>query len=87
MNTSLIALIFSILGWIAMIFWNVFKGGTQLGSTKKDFENMRDDLDEVRAGLVVSNRMHDENFKDFYKEFVQLRVKVAGYTHDGNGDN
>jgi len=85
MNPAWLSLIFSVVGWIIMVLWNVFKSGKESGVNAAAIADLRTDVQNLSEAISVNKDFQDENYRDFYKEFVQLRVKVAALTRDGNG--
>jgi hypothetical protein len=92
-----LTLLFSILGWVAMILWNVFKGGTKAGEkiavTDTQMKFFQDQFVELKGQIVEfkanSNRRFDEVERWQEKQgdkLEDLRVKVAAFTGESNGN-
>lgn len=81
MNTSLLSIIFTVTGWIFMIIWSAFRGGSHVGKEvaehKMRIRQLKQDIQSLHEVISTNNNMHDRNYKEFYREFTTLRVKIA----------
>ena len=48
-------------------------------------KNYLSDVQDIYAAISQNNDLQNERHEEFYREFVDLRVKVAAYTKDANG--
>lgn len=96
MNPAFIALALQAAMIIGAILWKIIKGSAEIGTTTaqlesakreliKDINNMREDVDELRRGVVVNNDLQNERSQQFFCDLTELRLKIASYTGDWNG--
>ena len=89
-TTAFIGIVFTVVGWVVMILWNVFRGGKEVGSTTaaydEKFRNLTQDIQNLHEAMSANNEMHNENYRDFYREFTSLRLKIAKELGINGGD-
>jgi ribosomal protein S3 len=84
-SLALISLIVFIIGQVVMVIVYAARGGFTVGATKTDVENLKADFEELRAGAVVSNKIHNEDHRDL--ENLVYRIKDALTSHTGRTIN
>ena len=71
----------SVLSGVLIQYWYVpFKISQEVGGYRERIRKLNEELDELREGVVANREVHDERFREFYKEFHNFRVKVAAKT-------
>lgn len=74
---ALIGIVLTVVGWIGLIIWRVYRGGTMVGAHESQVTALRQDIQELHEIISLNNELHNENYKDFYREFTTLRLKIA----------
>lgn len=76
-----ISLALSIVGWIAMLLWNAFRGGAKAGELKGELKNDLEAIKKKQAEEV--KKMEDfrkeetQRWEDFNAKFTRFRIIIA----------
>lgn len=76
-HPALIPTALTILGWIGVILWRIFKSGQAIGEADADIKNVKQDIETLYQSISVNNNMQNDRYEEFYKEFESFRRKIA----------
>jgi hypothetical protein len=95
-NLALITIAILLLGNIVAIIIFAAKGGFKVGATKAELDNrvgtamtglgnLKEDIDELRKGIAITNKMRNEDHRDL--ENLVYKIKDALTSHTGRTIN